>query len=128
MKNKYYNIFLTSEKDGRGKSFRLSKFSLFMATCLMMATVIFAYIGFSYVIGQDKMTYELRELREYKIAMENLLIKNGVNKDLVNAGNLEEIIMDYIMANNMIHPEEAPVDGYVTRGILKNDSKSYNKF
>ena len=29
MKNKYYNIFFTSEKDGFGKSIRVSNFFLF---------------------------------------------------------------------------------------------------
>ena len=66
MKNKHYNIFFTSEKDGLGKSFRLSSITLLCMVSFFIGIMILSYIGFNRMIGYDEITYELDQLRKYK--------------------------------------------------------------
>jgi len=120
MKNKHYNIFFTSEKDGRGKSFRFSKNTFFSIISFFLCIIFFAYVGINRVIGYDSLTNELDQLKEYKYVTSNLLIESGVREEVVNSEDLEKIIIDYIIANNIIHPSTPPIDGYVTKGIIKN--------
>ena len=127
MKNKHYNIFFTSERDGQGKTFRVSSFSLYIGMFFAMSIIIFAYIGISYITHQDKFSKELKELREYKKAVEPILIELGVLKETVySTNNLEELIIRIIMENNLIYPGEAPIDGivydYVTKKISNNNN------
>ena len=123
MKNKHYNIFFTSEKDGLGKSFRLSSISLFCMLFSIISIIILSCIGFNRIIGNDEITYELDKLRKYKYITSNLLIESGVIEKVVKSDDLEKIIVDYIIANNIIYPSTPPVNGYVTKGILKSDDK-----
>ena len=78
MKNKYYNIFFTSERDGQGRNFRLTSYSLYLGIFVCVVMVIFSYIGFSYIVGQDKLSQELKELRQYKKVVEPMLIQQGI--------------------------------------------------
>jgi len=121
MKNKYYNIFFTSERDGQGRTFRLASYSLYLGIFACVVMVIFSYIGFSYIVGQDKLSQELKELRQYKKAVEPMLIQKGIKKEIVKSNNLEQLIIDYFMANELPYPEDPPVDGIVTKGIIRND-------
>ena len=121
MKNKHYNIFFTSEKDGLGRSFRFSETSLFLAMFLFLGIVVCAYVGINRITGNDSITQELDYLREYKYITSNLLIESGLQEEVINSKDLEKIIIDYIIANNIVHPSISPVDGYVTRGVLKNE-------
>ena len=119
MKNKYYNIFFTSEKDGQGRNFRLTGYSLYLGALLCVVVLVFSYIGFSYVIGQDKLAQELKDLRKYKEVTKPLLENQGVKKEIAASNNLENIVIDYMLANNLDYPEDAPVEGVVTQGILE---------
>ncbi len=121
MKNKYYNIFFTSERDGQGRNFRLTNYSLYLGIFACVVMVIFSYIGFSYIVGQDKLSQELKELRQYKKAVEPMLIRQGIKKEIVKSNNLEQLVIDYVMANKLPYPEDPPVDGIVTKGIIKSD-------
>ena len=123
MRNKHYNIFFTSEKDGLGKSFRLSRASLFSVIFLILGSIIFAYVGINRIIGRDVMAHELDQLREYKYITSNLLIESGLREEMISSKDLEKIIIDYIIANDMIYPSDPPVNGYVTKGVLKNDKE-----
>ena len=73
MKSKYYNIFFTSEKDGFGKSFRVSNLSLLMIMFFLIATISLSYLGFARIFGQDKIINELTQLRNYKYITSILL-------------------------------------------------------
>lgn len=123
MKNKYYNIFFTSEKDGLGKSFRFSKIAFMSVGILFSAMAVCAYIGLARIVGLDAITYELDQLRKYKYITSNLLIESGLKTATIDSEDMEKIIIDYIMANNMIYPSSAPVEGYVTKGTLKRDNE-----
>ena len=123
MKNKYYNIFFTSEKDGLGKSFRFSKITFMSVGVLFSAMIIFAYVGFTRIVGFDAITYELDQLRKYKYITSNLLIESGSKTTTIDSEDMEEIIINYIIANDMIYPSSAPIDGYVTKGVLRRDNE-----
>ena len=123
MKNKHYNIFFTSEKDGLGKSFRLSSITLWCIMSFFISIMILSYIGFNRMIGYDEITYELDQLRKYKYITSNLLIESGMVEEVVRSDDLERIIVDYIIANNILYPSNPPVDGYVTKGIVKRNNE-----
>ena len=123
MKNKHYNIFFTSEKDGLGKSFRFSKIAFMSVGILFSAMAVCAYIGLVRIVGLDAITYELDQLRKYKYITSNLLIESGLKTATIDSEDMEKIIIDYIMANNMIYPSSVPVEGYVTKGTLKRDNE-----
>ena len=121
MKNKHYNIFFTSEKDGLGKSFRISRLSLFFAMSLFSSIIIFACIGFNGVVNNDSIIYEVNKLRDYKYVTSNLLIESGMREESLSPEELDKLIIDYIIANNILYPELAPVNGYVTQGVSRGD-------
>ena len=121
MKNKHYNIFFTSEKDGTGRSFRFSKVSLLLATLLFFCIIAFSFIGLNRMIGYDILYSELNQLREYKYITSNLLIESGIKEKTLESEDLEKLIIEYILENNLVYPSIPPVDGYVTRGVVKND-------
>lgn len=123
MKNKHYNIFFTSERDGLGKSLRISRVSLFSTVIAFSALLVFAYIGMYRVFGFESITYELDQLREYKYVTSNLLIESGLKESQLNSDDLEEIIVNYIISNKMIYPTIPPVEGYVTKGVSKNNNE-----
>ena len=123
MKNKHYNIFFSSERDGSGKSFRLSKTAIMSLMIWFSAMIIFASIGLYRVVGFDSISYELDQLREYKYITSNLLIESGLKESTVSSGDLEKIIIEYIVANKMIYPSEKPIDGYVTKGTFKKNDE-----
>tara|TARA_B100001250_G_scaffold404501_1_gene420577 strand:- start:938 stop:1639 length:702 start_codon:yes stop_codon:yes gene_type:complete len=120
MKNKYYNIFFSSENDGFGKSFRVSANSLFITIVLLSGVLFFSYLGFKRFVGLDQLSSELQELRKFKYVTSNLLIDSGLNTKLISSNDLEQIIVNYIIENNIVYPGKPPVNGYVTRGVIKN--------
>ena len=63
-----------------------------------------------YVIGQDKLAQELKDLRKYKEVTKPLLENQGVKKEIAASNNLENIVIDYMLANNLDYPEDAPVE------------------
>ena len=121
MKNKHYNIFFTSEKDGIGRSFRLSKVSLCSVALLFFCIMGLSFIGLNRTIGYDILYNELNQLREYKYVTSNLLIESGIKEKTLESEDLEKLIIEYILENNLVYPSVPPVDGYVTRGVIKND-------
>ena len=123
MKNKYYNIFFTSEKDGKGRNFRITSYSLSLGVFLSVAILVFAYIGFSYVIGQDELARKLKVSDKREKAMNFFLEQKGVQKHLIESSNLDKLIIDYILVNGLDYPEDVPVDGIVTKGILSIDGE-----
>ena len=123
MKNKHYNIFFTSENDGLGKSFRISK-ALFLSFLFFFSgLIIFASIGVYRVSGADSISARLDECENHEYVMSNLLVESGVKEDLVKSKDLEKIIIDYMIMNNLVHPSDPPVDGYVTRGVTKHENE-----
>jgi len=123
MKNKYYNIFFTSEHDGIGKSFRVSIHALLIVTPFIIFSFFLLYLGMHRFFGSDDMLSEINRLREYKYITSNLLIESGVSQESIKSEELEKIIVDYIIVNDMIYPENPPVDGYVTKGVIKNGNQ-----
>ena len=64
----------------------------------------------------------MKELREYKYITSNLLVESGMQEKFITSKDLEKVIIDYIIANNIVYPSNSPVDGYVTKGVIKNDN------
>ena len=128
MKNKHYNIFFTSERDGRGRNFRLSAFSLYISIFSAMVIVIFAYIGVSYVMGQDELAKKVKEFEEFEETFD-LILKDELDiSEKINfeTNNFEALIIEIIMENNLTYPREVPIDGivydYITKEISNNDN------
>ena len=102
MKNKFYNIFLTSEDNNFGKSIRISKNML--AFLLFFGIVLFflAIIGILRITSNDSL-----------IARLNML--ESINFDLQGKINWKD-------STNIIPSFAMPVDGFVTKGINKENN------
>ena len=73
MKSKFYTIFIASDKDEYGKSFRVSSVFFKALALFGIAIIILSTIGFLRLIGNDKLTDELSELRSFKHQAEQLI-------------------------------------------------------
>ncbi|MBT5078200.1 MAG: hypothetical protein HOM61_04755, partial [Candidatus Marinimicrobia bacterium] len=73
MKSKFYTIFIASDKDEYGKSFRVSSVFFKALAFFGIIIIILSTIGFLRLIGKDELTHELSELRSFKLQAEQLI-------------------------------------------------------
>jgi murein DD-endopeptidase MepM/ murein hydrolase activator NlpD len=127
MKSKFYTIFIASDKDEYGKSFRVSSIFLKALAFFGIVIAILSTIGFLRLIGKDKLTNELSELRSFKHQAEQLIKDVYSISDSTGQGQYEKMLSTLFAKQDSILPVFPPVDGYVTQGLnLSEDSESHN--
>ena len=90
MKSKFYTIFIASDKDEYGKSFRVSLVFLKTLAFFGIIIIILSTFGFLRLIGKDKLTHELSELRSFKHQAEQLI--KDVHSISDSTGKYEEML------------------------------------
>ena len=124
MKSKFYTIFIASDKDDYGKSFRVSSVYFKALTLFVIAIIILSAIGFFRLIGQDELTYELSELRSFKLQAEQLI--KDVYSISDSSGQYENMLSTLFASQGSSLPSFPPVDGYVTQGLnFSDDSENH---
>jgi murein DD-endopeptidase MepM/ murein hydrolase activator NlpD len=124
MKSKFYTIFIASDKDDYGKSFRVSSVYFKALTLFVIAIIILSAIGFFRLIGQDELTYELSELRSFKLQAEQLI--KDVYSISDSSGQYENMLSTLFESQGSSLPSFPPVDGYVTQGLnFSDDSENH---
>ena len=124
MKSKFYTIFIASDKDDYGKSFRVSSVYFKALTLFVIAIIILSAIGFFRLIGQDELTYELSELRSFKLQAEQLI--KDVYSISDSSGQYENMLSTLFASQGSSLPSLPPVDGYVTQGLnFSDDSENH---
>ena len=125
MKSKFYTIFIASDKDEYGKSVRVSSIFLKALAFFGIVIAILSTIGFLRLVGKDKLTHELSELRSFKHQAEHL-IKN-VYSISDSSGQYEKMLSTLFAKQDSTLPTFPPVDGYVTQGLsFSENSESHN--
>ena len=82
MKNKFYTVFLASEKDKFGRSFRVSLHFIYGILIFGIAVIGLAIIGFLRFTKFDELSKELDQLRSYKFQATHLLIDAGIKNNV----------------------------------------------
>ena len=125
MKSKFYTIFIASDKDEYGKSFRVSLIFFKMLAFFGIVIIVLSTIGFLRLIGKDELTHELSELRSFKHQARQLI--KDVHSISDSSGQYEEMLATLFSKQDSLLPVFPPIDGYVTQGLnLSTDAKSHN--
>ena len=125
MKSKFYTVFIASEKDDYGKSFRVSS-GFFKALAFFgIVIIILSVIGLLRLTRNDELTRELNELRSFKYQAKQLIKDVYLISD--STGQYEEMLSILFAKQDSTLPTSPPVDGYVTQGVSFNSkSESHN--
>ena len=104
MKNKFYNIFLTSEENNHSRSIRLSKRLLVFILFFGIMCFAFAIVGLLRVVNHDKLLINLNKVQSINFDLKKKLsFINSIDVD-INALSFKK-----------------PVDGFVTKGINRDN-------
>ncbi len=125
MKSKFYTVFIASDKDEYGKSFRLP--SVFFKALAFFGIVIIGLsaVGIMRIIGKDELTKELGELRTFKVQAKQII--EDVHSISDSTGKYEEFLSTMFAKQDSSLPSSPPVDGYVTQGLhVRNDGSSHD--
>ncbi len=125
MKSKFYTIFIASDKDDYGKSFRFSSVYLKALMFFGIIVIVFSVIGFLRLIGKDDLTKELSQLRSFKYQagqlVNDLHYISGSSEQYANALSL------LFSKEDSLFPSIPPIDGYVTQGLSRTaDIETHN--
>ena len=118
MKSKFYTVFIASDRDEYGQSFRVSTHVFKIFAFFGIVIIGFAVIGFLRLIGQDELTHELSELRSFKLQAGQLI--RDVNSISDSTGQYEAMLSALFSEKDSLLPAIPPVDGYVTQGLDLN--------
>ena len=125
MKSKFYTIFIASDKDEYGKSFRVSSVYFKALAFFGIVIIILSTIGFFRLIGKEELTHELSKLRSFKLQAEQLI--KDVYSISDSTGQYEKMLSTLFIAQDSTLPAFPPVDGYVTQGLsFSENSESHN--
>ncbi len=125
MKSKFYTIFIASDKDEFGKSFRVSSVFFKALAFFGIVIIVLSTIGFLRLIGKDELTHELSELRSFKLQAEQLI--KDVYSISDSTGQYEKMLSTLFAKQDSTLPAFPPVDGYVTQGLsLSANSEIHN--
>ena len=124
MKNKYYTLFIASDQDASGRSFRFSKKTIAFVLILCIIMFCFSIIGIIRFTMADKLTSQLRNLESYKNSSQTLINLIKENNDITSDTTIQNLIIELAKKELVEIPNFAPVDGYVTRAIDINHSSN----
>ena len=117
MKNNNYTFWIISDNDSFRKSFNLSEIFIKVLVAIFIVMFMFSIYGFLRVIGKDRLTNEINELKKI----------NNFSIDVVKALGNDSLIHKYpsdreLIDNHFKNLDEVksmipPVSGYVTQGL-----------
>ena len=115
MKSKFYTIFIASDKDESGKSFRVSSVFFKTLTFFGIIIIILSIVGFLRLIQSDQLTRDLIELQSFKYQAEQLI--KDVYSISDSTGQYEKMLSTLFEKEDSTLPALPPIDGYVTQGL-----------
>ena len=119
MIKKYYTLVIASEADHINKSFKISRFNMYLIILFSCVVVIFSILGFRYHLNFNEHEILLSDLKQFENNIVDLVTQNS--SSLSDSLILKDI-------NNIINTKiaqvvfQSPVDGFVTQSIneIKN--------
>ena len=117
MKNNNYTFWIISDNDSFRKSFNLSETFIKIIVAIFIVIFMFSIYGFLRVIGKDRLTNEINELKKINNFSIDVVKALG-NDSLINKYPSEkELIDNYFKNLDEVKSMIPPVSGYVTQGL-----------
>ncbi|SVD53891.1 uncharacterized protein METZ01_LOCUS406745, partial [marine metagenome] len=112
-----YTVFFASERNKYSRSIQVSRTNLLVL--LFFGIIVFglAIIGAFRIFNQDELTREIINLKKSNILLQNVLDDVEYSSILDSLGSYQEFVSDFYLTHQISYPNEAPVEGYVTRGL-----------
>tara|TARA_B100000945_G_C20244554_1_gene531602 strand:- start:28 stop:750 length:723 start_codon:yes stop_codon:yes gene_type:complete len=124
MKNKYYTLFIASDQDASGRSFRFSIKTVIFLLLISIIIISLAIIGVVRFTNADILTSELNDLKKYKTTSQTLINLIKENNEIAADSDVQKLIIELAKKDLIEVPNFPPVNGYVTRAIDINNANN----
>ena len=116
MIKKYYTLVIASEANHINKSFKISRFNMYLIIFFFSIIIIFSILGFRYYLNFDEREILLSDLKQFENNIVDLVTnKSSLVSDSLMLKNINNIINTKIAQVSF----QSPVDGFVTQSINK---------
>ena len=117
MKNNNYTFWIISDNDSFRKSFNLSELFIKVLVAIFFLIFIFSIYGLLRVVGKDKLTNEINELKKVNNFSIDVVKALGNDSLIHKYPSESELINNYFKNLDEIKSMIPPVSGYVTQGL-----------
>ena len=117
MKNNNYTFWIISDNDSFRKSFNLSETFIKVIVAIFIVIFMFSIHGFLRVIGKDRLTNEINELKKINNFSIDVVKALGNDSLIHKYPSEKELIDNYFKNLDEVKSMIPPVSGYVTQGL-----------
>ncbi len=117
MKNNNYTFWIISDNDSFRKSFNLSETFIKIIVAIFIVIFMFSIYGFLRVIGKDRLTNEINELKKINNFSIDVVKALGNDSLIHKYPSEKELIDNYFKNLDEVKSMIPPVSGYVTQGL-----------
>ena len=117
MKNNNYTFWIISDNDSFRKSFNLSETFIKIIVSIFIVIFMFSIYGFLRVIGKDRLTNEINELKKINNFSIDVVKALGNDSLIHKYPSEKELIDNYFKNLDEVKSMIPPVSGYVTQGL-----------
>ena len=117
MKNNNYTFWIISDNDSFRKSFNLSETFIKVIVAIFIIIFMFSIYGFLRVIGKDRLTNEINELKKINNFSIDVVKALGNDSLIHKYPSERELIDNYFKNLDEVKSMIPPVSGYVTQGL-----------
>ncbi len=117
MKNNNYTFWIISDNDSFRKSFNLSETFIKVIVAIFIVIFMFSIYGFLRVIGKDRLTNEINELKKINNFSIDVVKALGNDSLIHKYPSEKELIDNYFKNLDEVKSMIPPVSGYVTQGL-----------
>ena len=122
MKKKYYTVFIASDRNQYSRSIQISKNGIVLLGLFGILFIGLAVVGGLRIINREPLTHELRSLKKDHVLLRNIINDLGYSMDLDSSNSYEDFVSKFYSSHNMGYPDLPPVEGYVTRGLQRENN------
>tara|TARA_B000000609_G_C24176370_1_gene354309 strand:- start:1450 stop:2160 length:711 start_codon:yes stop_codon:yes gene_type:complete len=117
LKNNNYTFWIISDNDSFRKSFNLSETFIKVIVAIFIVIFMFSIYGFLRVIGKDRLTNEINELKKINNFSIDVVKALGNDSLIHKYPSEKELIDNYFKNLDEVKSMIPPVSGYVTQGL-----------
>jgi len=122
LNKKYYTIFIASDRNQYSRSFRVSKNGIIASSLFGILLVVLAILGGLRLANREPLTRELKKMEGGSILLKNIIGDLKFSMDVDSSNAYEHFLMEFYSYHNLGLPNAAPVKGYVTRGLQRENN------
>ena len=122
MKKKYYTVFFASDRNQYSRSIQISKNRIIFLSLFGIIIIGLAVVGGLRLVNREPLTREISDLKKDYLLLNNIITDLNYSMESDSTINYEHFVSKFYSLHDLGYPNEAPVDGYVTRGVqLENN-------